>query len=311
MGNKKDFMTNPTISQSQKRFNESVGALFLNHESKNNVSCLFLKSSTDVGVMRNGGRNGARFAPQSFLATFKKFSQSSAIKTFSFLDIEVSSELEEKKNFHEAQKIETKLISEALKAHPGARVIHLGGGHDHVYPLLSAHTHYKKIIVINIDAHADTRTDSEFHSGTPFRQFANEYQGEFHIFQLGLHPFANSFSTLSPLEKGTSAEVWSKDLSPESLKQTFKAISQLVDDKTLVLFSLDADALSGHEVPGVSAVNPAGISRKELLSIWQNYLALKFSHSPIMGIYELNPIYDSLASLSMRTIASFVFETLE
>lgn len=311
MGNKKDFMTNQTISQSQKRFNESVSALFLNQGTKSKPSCLFLKSSADIGVIRNGGRNGARFAPQSFLATFKKFSQSPALKDETFLDIEVSSETEEKKNFHEAQQIEAKNISKVLKDNSNSRIIHIGGGHDHVYPLLKAHAHYKKIIVINIDAHADTRTDTEFHSGTPFRQFADEYQGEFHIFQIGLHPFANSFSTLSPLKKGKSSEVWSKNITEETLNSLFTQIKRLVDAETFVLFSLDADALCGYEVPGVSAVNPAGITRKELLSIWRKYQSLGFSHSSALGIYELNPLYDTLASISMRTIASFVFESFE
>lgn len=302
-------MTKPTISQSQKRFNESVGALFLKDDPKKEATCLFLKSSTDIGVIRNGGRNGARFAPQSLLATIKKFSQNNVIKNFSFTEIEVASEAAEKENFHEAQEQEAGKILSNLKSYPKSRVYHIGGGHDHAYPLLKAYSSlYKKIIVINIDAHADTRTDENFHSGTPFRQFAQNFGGEFHIFQIGLHPFANSFSTLTPLSRGKSKELWFQDVNQENLNSFFSEIRQLIDDQTFVLFSLDCDALAGHEVPGVSAVNPAGLSRQNVLSLWENYKKLPLSHAPVMGIYELNPLYDTLASLSMRTIGSLIFE---
>jgi formiminoglutamase len=299
-------MMKSAITQSQKRFQESMGALF----SSEDPECIFLKSSTDTGVIRNGGRNGARFAPKSFLSTFKKFSQHIDLKSRSFLEVEVSDQALEEKNFHESQDLECEKIKEVVKKHPRARFIHLGGGHDHIYPFLMAlSSSAKKVIVVNIDAHADTRTDENFHSGTPFRQFSEKYAGEFSLYQIGLHPFANSFSTLSPLQKGESDVLWKRDLDGETTKNFFSKISQQIDLETLVVFSLDADALSGFEVPGVSAVNPMGLSHEELRQCWDEYLNLPLSHAPILGIYELNPIYDTLASISMRVLGSFVFQT--
>lgn len=303
-------MTKPNFTQSQKRFQESLGSLF-NQEKLSERKCLILTSPTDIGVIRNGGRNGARFAPQSFLSTFKRFAVSETLKNYSFITITVSDEEEEKKDFHHSQKVESKKIDEALERFAESRVVHIGGGHDHVYPLLvSLGKKYKKVIVLNIDAHADTRTDETYHSGTPFRQFANEFQGDFKIYQIGLHPFANSFSTLSPLARGTSETIWKKDSDHESYKRLFEQLAGEINSETAVIFSLDADALSGHEVPGVSAVNPAGFSREELIRLWDYYARLPLSHQTILGIYELNPLYDSLASLSMRTMGSFVYETL-
>jgi formiminoglutamase len=303
-------MTKPPFTQSQKRFQESVGALFLKADRTVKNSCLFLKSSTDVGVIRNGGRNGARFAPQSLLSTFKKLAQNEAIRELTFFEVEVASIDEEETNFHQAQKKESERINKAMGSHPHSRVVHLGGGHDHIYPLLSAtSSNYKKIIVLNIDAHADTRTDEDFNSGTPFRQFAREFGGDFSLYQIGLHPFANSLTTLSSLEKGKMDVLWMNELNEVNLVKFFNKIEQDISKETLVVFSLDADALSGHEIPGVSAVNPAGLSRAQLLTIWRMYQSLKIEHPPLIGIYELNPLYDTLASLSMRTIASFLFET--
>jgi arginase family enzyme len=99
------------------------------------------------------------------------------------------------------------------------------------------------------------------------------------------------------------------ELNETNLVSFFKKIECEISKKTVVIFSLDADALTANEVPGVSAVNPAGLSRAQLLTIWRKYLALNKEHPHIIGIYELNPLYDTLASLSMRTMASFIFET--
>lgn len=300
-------MTKPSISQSQKRYQESVSALFSKNTSDMN-HCLFLKSSSDTGVILNGGRNGSRFAPQSLLATFRKFSQDHDIKEVSFSEVEVANQELEEKDFGAAQTVEAGKIKNELSRFRGS-IWQIGGGHDHIYPLLVALSpNYKKVIVINIDAHADTRTDSTHHSGTPFRQFSEMFSGEFHLFQFGLHPFANSFSTLSPLEKGKTYELFKTEMNPAKVGGIFDQIKSLIDADTAVVFSLDADAMNGYEVPGVSAVNPDGFSRKELLSLWKHYRDLPLKHAPIAGVYELNPLYDTLASISMRTIASFIFE---
>ncbi|MCM2350720.1 MAG: arginase family protein [Bacteriovoracaceae bacterium] len=305
-------MTKPAITQSQKRFQESVGALFSADAGKTPATCLFLKSSSDIGVMRNGGRNGARFAPQSFLATFKKFAQDKTLSQMAFHDFEVAASSEEETDFHRAQEQEAFRIAGLIKQFPQSRICHIGGGHDHVYPLLRALSeNYAKVVVLNIDAHADTRTDENHHSGTPFRQFAEGFQGQFSLYQLGLHSFANSFSTLSPLSKGKLRILWRNEVTTDALDLFFKEMEREIDEKTLVIFSLDADALSGAEVPGVSAVNPSGLGRTELLEIWMRFQKLPIAHSPIMGIYELNPLYDTLSSFSMRTLASFVYESLE
>lgn len=305
-------MTNPSYTQSQKRFQESIAPLFRPGTSSSK-KCLILKSSSDVGVIRNGGRNGARFAPQSFLSTFKKFAANTIVRDYSFEDFEVANPDEERQDFHSAQLKQSERIKKILNEQKdnNARIVHLGGGHDHIYPLLSAlGSGYQKIIVINVDAHADTRTDEQFHSGTPFRQFAKDYQGSLLLYQVGLHPFTNTFSTLSPLERGYTEILWKKNLNEENINNLFEKIKTEMDDTTAVIFSLDADALAGHEVPGVSAVNPDGLTKNELLKLWRGYQELTLKHGTILGIYELNPVYDTLAGISMRTTGSFFFETL-
>lgn len=303
-------MMKTTDTQSQKRFEESLGSLF-NKKTPSEKNYLFLTSSSDIGVIRNGGRNGARLAPQSFLSTFKKFSITEKTKNYCFLTFEVSDIKEEKNDFEKAQIKEADKILSILNEYPQSPLCHIGGGHDHIYPLLKALAlKYKKMIVINIDAHADTRSDHIPHSGNPFRKFSNDFEGDFFIYQIGLNQFANSLTTLNPLEHGETKILWRNDLSTYSLDILFNEINGIVDQETVVIFSLDADVFCASEIPGVSAVNPTGISREKILEIWDLYEKLPFKHKPILGLYELNPLYDTLASLSMRTAGSFVFETL-
>lgn len=302
-------MTKTPNTQSQKRQAESLGARF---GEKGEREVLFLKSSTDLGVIRNGGRNGARLAPKSLLSFFRKLSLDEASSLYTFLESEVSSPEEEARDFGAAQKKETEAIKTQLNQHPNARVIHIGGGHDHIYPLLSALSDKKRVIVLNLDAHADTRTDDVPHSGTPFRQFAAEFDGDFHLFQLGLHVFANSLSTLSPLPRGNMHVLWRKDMQDQGKwTEFFGKMKSLIDDDTVVVFSFDADAISGELMPGVSAVNGMGMKTSELFQAWQMYRALPLKHQPIMGIYELNPVYDTLSGMSMRFMSNFLYVTLK
>lgn len=301
-------MTKTPNTQSEKRFQESLSSRFGAGEGK---EVIFLKSSTDTGVIRNGGRNGARLAPKSLLSYFRKLALDKTASQYSFTEVEVSSVDEERENFSKSQESEALRIQSAVKAHSKARIIHVGGGHDHIYPLLRSYFHAKKIIVLNLDAHADTRTDEDSHSGTPFRQFAREYKGEFHLFQLGLHVFANSESTLSNLPNGKMHVLWRKDLIDQSQWESFFGeMRKLIDENTVVIFSLDADAISGELVPAVSAVNGMGLKTSELFQAWQMYRALPLKHEPIMGIYELNPVYDTLSGMSMRFMSNFLWVTL-
>jgi arginase family enzyme len=114
---------------------------------------------------------------------------------------------------------------------------------------------------------------------------------------------------LTPLPRGIQHLVWRNEI---ALEEKWDSISSqlIITPETAVIFSLDADALNGAEMPGVSAVNGNGLSRSELEQVWKNYRQLIHSQAPIMGIYELNPVYDTLSALSVRTLATFVYEAL-
>jgi len=289
----------------ENRISERLEKLFSHEGSANTLADIFLHQS-DVGVMRNGGRNGARYAPKAIFSILKKLawhgSWNHKINTHFF-----SAQESEKENFVNAQTKEFEKISEHLTNSPLS--IQIGGGHDHIFPFLKAISKkHKKIVCFNIDAHCDTRTDKEAHSGTPFRQFAELQTTEFELHQIGIHSYSNSVTTMSPL---TNTKV-DFHFSPieKDLKQTIESILNSVNDDVAVVFSLDLDALEAGVMEGVSAVNHQGISSREVQEILQTVLNSK-KGKKYFGFYEYNPLYDNLSQKGARFVASLIYKILE
>lgn len=309
-------MTKDTNTQWQKRHEESLASKEVHFKELPNESesVLFITSSSDVGVMRNGGRNGARFAPKAVLNSFKKWTLTEETKDFAWSQAEVSIQDFESETFEQAQEYEAQKIGFLLQKMPRQKVVHIGGGHDHIYPMLKAiGERHKKIIVLNIDAHADTRTDSIPHSGTPFRQFADYYEGEFHLFQFGLHRFANSFSTLENLSRGSQHRLFFKEAhNNETVDLFLEKMSLEITEDCAFVFSLDTDGLSSDLIEAVSAVNPQGISRNQFFFLWNYYIEMVETRKirPIVGVYEFNPLYDTLSGRSMRVLSSMIYEMI-
>ncbi len=276
------------------------------------ASILFLKSSSDIGTIRNMGRRGSNYAPEAILNIVKKLALHNE-ETWS--DIEIADTELEKESFEHAQAEYVKTLTTALSGYTKAHsFIHLGGGHDHVYPLLKAmNSLSKKIKVINIDAHLDTRIDTFVNSGTPFRQFANEFEGHFELIQLGIHDFANTKTTMNELGRAKEVVATYDDL--KNLTQNFtnnrKLFERMIpyDRDALYLFSLDADAIEAGVMEGVSAVNHRGLPYHfvdELLTYSLDVLRTRH-----FGIYEYNPVYDNLSQKGARALAGLIYKIMD
>ncbi len=273
---------------------------------------LFIKSSSDVGAIRNMGRRGSNFAPEAIINIVKKLSAHTG-ETWS--EIEIADPELELEDFNFAQNTYSQKLVTLFETYTQAqKFIYLGGGHDHIYPLLRALNHQsKKIIVINIDAHLDTRVDEFYNSGTPFRQFANEFQGEFQLIQLGIHDFANTKSTMSDLGRAKEVVATYEDLRrlTHNFTNSRKVFERMIpfDREALYVFSLDADALDSGLMEGVSAVNHRGLPF-DFVDELLNY-AIYNLRSKHFGIYEYNPLFDNLSQKGARTLASLIYQIMD
>lgn len=285
----------------KERKKTTVGQLL--QESSNEV---ILQSPFDFGVIRNGGRRGARHAPASLLNPFLKMATHQKISLS--LKKPIDSMGEDLENFDHFQEREVSQFT-TLLGQPYKRILHLGGGHDHVYPFVKAisenlPTKDQKVIIINIDAHLDTRADGINHSGTPFRQIFREIENKVEIYQIGIHPYANIPENYQDMGEMKFFEV-------SELSIFLKLLNERTQNsKDLLLLSLDCDGLDASIMPAVSAPNHSGLNKVEfqsILTFCQDYW-LRSQTPHLYGVYEYNPLYDDLAGSSARLLASSFYQ---
>lgn len=294
------------MKKSNQRFQHSIGAKFRDEISEVN----FLTSPSDMGVRKNLGRSGARFAPTVILNQFKKLNNH--LKQASFANFKVSDHELEKQDFKMAQEKSTNEILEILKTN--RTCIHIGGGHDHAYPMLMAIDqldHFDNIVILNIDAHCDTRIDETSHSGTPFRDYDRNGKKNFFLYQIGIHQFANSKDTLTQLERGIMfIDEFSNSFTPEHFNRALKKECPFkITDKTFVYLSLDSDALHSSIMSGVSAVNHHGLDLNFICNLidWLKHTELQST----FGIYEYNPLFDDLSVRGARALSFLIHHYLK
>jgi formiminoglutamase len=230
-------------------------------------------------------------------------------------DVELADSADEVQGFLASQIKLTHKIQKVLKiAQRTQKFVYLGGGHDYIYPAVSAlNQTIKKMVLINLDAHLDTRTDANPNSGTPFRQIAAQFDGELEIIQLGIHDFANSISTMSNLPKAKEVVATYEDVrfGTKDFTETDKFLKRVIPyhEDTVYVFSLDADALESGIMEGVSAVNHRGLPYDFVEDVLLYSIdELKCQH---FGFFEYNPVYDNLSQKGARTLASLIYQIMD
>tara|TARA_X000000950_G_C13882188_1_gene647298 strand:+ start:1007 stop:1915 length:909 start_codon:yes stop_codon:yes gene_type:complete len=261
-------------------------------------STIVLTSSCDKGVQRNGGRLGSRLGPKSVIFELGKMELTG--NNTQLYTKEVSSDLSD---FDKSQECQTKLINELIVNQDGSKFIHLGGGHDHVFSLLSAigkKVTKKKLVILNVDAHLDTRIDDWSHSGTPFRQFDKFTSSPYQLIQLGCHRETNNKDNYQSLKNG-SMEIMSFR-SKSDLVSLIKYLGNFKPETHEIILSVDCDGLDLSDIPAVSAPNPYGTHFEQLISLI-DYLQSDWGGISYCGFYELNPLLDTLSNHSSKKIA--------
>lgn len=277
-------------------------------ESPNSIhpkDIIVFKSSSDMGVRRNFGKNGARFSPAAILNALKKLNDH--FVDFNFAHYETTSMASEREDFEKAQKNSSSKILTLLEKYPQNLKIHLGGGHDHIFPFLKAiyeSNIYENIVILNIDAHCDTRIENHSHSGTPFRDFDQLEPRSVWLFQYGIHSFSNSKSTLSPLEHINEEKIFFHEMR-EKKAVLLEKLKSFNPSTTAFVLSLDCDAIDASEFFAVSAPNPQGLSFTEVKDLLKSTTAIFPKYH--FGIYEYNPVFDSPSGICAKRLASLIF----
>jgi len=261
---------------------------------------------SDEGVRRNGGRAGAAEAPELILEQLMKLTPHPAynerhtelLKSVSYSEpVSCSGDVET-----DQEKLGGK-IGTMLKKDVIPMII--GGGHETSFGHFLGYVKTNKpVSILNIDAHADVRPlkNQKAHSGSPFRQTLEHPAGlctSYNVF--GLNPASTSVDHYEYVSENGKA-IFKSDVSSTTV-HTF------LDQKNTgnVMATMDMDAVSQAEAPGVSAPNNLGISAE----IWLKF-AFDFGKNPAVrsfDICEVNPRFDrddQTVKLAARTIWNFL-----
>ena len=224
----------------------------------------FLFSSPcDLGVTLNGGRRGSKYGPQSIVNILGKFQ--TYREDFKVLYAPLLQH-DDDDSFEEKQIKQIRLIEKILLNSSWEKIVHIGGGHDQIYPLLMSLTkslkNNSRLFCLNIDAHLDTRTDNQAHSGTPFRQWINQILenqkskvSQIQLHQFGIHKQANHPDNYElDHMKVHEFSIHEVEKNVNELQLAIKSFKLTSED--LLVLSLDCDVFDAAEFP--QSVLPMG-----------------------------------------------------
>jgi formiminoglutamase len=199
-----------------------------------------------------------------------------------------------KGSMEEAQESLGIVIAELLGR--GAVPVVLGGGHE------TAYGHYlgyvragKPVGIINIDAHLDVRPliDGKGHSGSPFRQALEHptypLPGSQYVC-LGAQPASVSRGHWDYVQQRGGVIRWATDLENQLTNVLAGEVDRLAQAGCQVYVSIDADAFSAADVPGVSAINATGLPGLQMMMCARRTGETAAVSS--LDLVEINPRYD-------------------
>ena len=248
--------------------------------------------AVDAGVIRNGGRNGAKDGPDSIRKMLGPLANHINEKTLVY---DYGNIVVEDDNSDAAQLLMCDTICSFLQENHLPVI--LGGGHDAAFPHFLGIQKYlettgQTVGIINFDAHFDLRSliDGKGHSGSPFLQIANQFSNSFNYLVLGIQKASNPktlFETASSLNCNF-IEIEQFNIAHWDLVKN--SITNFIASVDKVYVSIDLDGFSLAYAPGVSAPSPIGFTPE---IVWKSLDVIIQSNKLLcFDIVELNPTFD-------------------
>jgi formiminoglutamase len=241
----------------------------------------------EQGVIANGGRPGAAQGPTGFRRAFFRLDAAclGGRRLWDAGDVPADAPYEA---FLDAARV---VVSTCVKA--GALPIVVGGGHDCSYGnyLGLCEALGTSPAVIAVDAHLDLRPLHTPSSGNPFfRMLEHGLPGDL-LVEVGLIPWVNASAHRAYAEaKGASLHFLEPGCGMTPVTQVQEALRAFQAQECRTLATFDLDVFSAAHAPGVSAVNPWGLSADAGLAMAQAFGAS--SAVVCLDLMELAPPLD-------------------
>lgn len=249
-----------TDTQNPERFFQFID--FVTHESQLiNIpkQTVFLGFASDIGIIRNLGRPGAYFGPDEIKTQLAKLPSASKNRYLDLGTIDCTENLESCQS-------QFAQIIDFCHQH-GHRTIAFGGGHEiawgHYQGLAGQ---YKKIGIINFDAHFDLRPYQFGElgtSGTPFSQIADFCKLNNQTFNyccLGIQHCGNTQSLFKRAAELNVDFLNAEQMQSYDLAQQISFLNNFIQKVDHIYLSICLDVFAECFAPGVSAPQPLGIN---------------------------------------------------
>jgi formiminoglutamase len=256
------------------------------------ANIVILGCPQDEGVRRNGGREGARLAPDAIRQEFYRLTPFGIHhKIFDLGNLELQNSLEDT---HDALTNIAKKVLEDKK-----KLIVLGGGNDISYAdgrAMSEVFGAGNWLGVNIDAYFDVRADAMRSSGTPYRQLLEEklirpdylyeiaYQPQYvsPVYYRYLQNLGVNMVSVDQIRSRETADLELREL----MRQKFIRHSESLT----AFFAFDLHAIRSSDAPGTSVPSPIGLRSGEFLNLVQ--FAAKLVNTKLIEFTEVNPNFD-------------------
>jgi len=268
---------------------------------------------SDLGVVENGGRPGAKNGPEQIRKFLFKLTSDPRCQGLNFIydfgNLELEglslSKLDEKSRAFTTQVV-TDLSSELRSR---GIPICLGGGHEFAYSALRPflESEQEDWIVVNVDAHLDARPYSGIpHSGTAFYRLVEDVPNfAMRLLEWGIQPSSCSRSHLDWLTQKGAEIVFADDpLDRVDYWLNSVANSRSSGKKLNCYLSVDIDAFSADIAPGCSAPQPLGIRWEK----FHQFLKKLLSKTDLawLGLFEVAPSLDGAGQVTSRLAAQII-----
>ena len=256
----------------------------------------------DTGVTLNHGRPGASGGPTAFRAALARFGSPFDAETGRTLssrfldcgDITCSDHPDPESRLHETHDRASAAVQALHEA--GFVTVGIGGGHDGTFAFarglarhLQSQSPDARLGGLNLDPHLDVRETTG--SGMPFRQLIEQgFMDPARFVELGIGRFSNSREHIEYLTTRSAHLVTIDRLLSDPKIEVDRAFEHAFGSGAPGFVTIDLDSLDGSFAPGVSAVNPMGVTPAIAASV-----AEQAGSNPMVrhfDIMELSPTHD-------------------
>ncbi len=273
-----------------------------------NGSSVLVGFCSDLGVIANSGRPGAKAAPLALRRHLYNFAYYGPRPLLDMGDIVANEDSDLALMQGELSGAVLRILTN------GGRPVVIGGGHEVAWGTWGGIRAYlgedqlrtRRVAVVNLDAHFDIRSTPIPSSGTPFFQIATSLRDEkiaFNYICLGVSEVANTGVLFQRADKWRVEYVLDREM--QSYDDSL--ISEILGGFDLIYLSVDFDVLPPWSMGAVSAPSTMGVPMHvvdeiiETLVASQKVMAIDFA--------EFNPTFDQ-ESLYVRSASRLIMAAL-